>query len=164
MNVECQSQEPVEIFDSLYTNEHIQLMKVIYGMVPVSTQRLLAPMIKYRELCYTIELTRKGFPSMCDDAENKEPDIGDLLLRMRPYMNDSEWSQVSRISEMYHMLKTFDQLKDTLADFEQKTGISLSQLMNSQSSPEDMLKMFTAGSDMMSFQNLFNNEKGDEHE
>ena len=101
---------------------------------------------------------------MCDDAENKEPDIGDLLLRMRPYMNDSEWSQVSRISEMYHMLKTFDQLKDTLADFEQKTGISLSQLMNSQSSPEDMLKMFTAGSDMMSFQNLFNNEKGDEHE
>ena len=53
-----ESQNQIYIFDSLYTNNHIQMLKIIYGVLPVKVQQKLAPFIKYLELQYSLQLVR----------------------------------------------------------------------------------------------------------
>ncbi|MBQ8327449.1 MAG: hypothetical protein IJX86_10280 [Lachnospiraceae bacterium] len=139
-----ESQNQIYIFDSLYTNNHIQMLKIIYGVLPVKVQQKLAPFIKYLELQYSLQLVRSGFPNPPNDTDNPNnimfDTIGPMIKELKPYLGPKESEQFNKLEQFYQMFHQFKHIQETLEQFEAMTGIKLSDLaaMNSNDNSVNM--------------------------
>ena len=139
-----ESQNQIYIFDSLYTNNHIQMLKIIYGVLPAKIQQKLAPFIKYLELQYSLKLVKSGFPNPPNDNENSNnimfDTIGPMIQELKPYLGPKESEQFNKLEQFYQMFHQFKHMQETLEQFEAMTGIKLSDLasMNSNDNSQNM--------------------------
>lgn len=153
MNQDCSSKDPIAIFDSLYTNDSIQILKVMYDLLPSNIRRKLAILIKMRELQYTIDLANNIFPAdepgaINDNSSNDLSHLGDMLNQVQPYFTEENQKLITNLCGMFNMMKTYEKMQESITDFEQKTGISISQLMNAETSPEELLASLMSDSSL----------------
>jgi len=102
-------QDKVIAFDTLYTNNHIQKLKILMPYFDLPTQSKLAVYIKFLELQYTIAFFQNN-PSATLSKLTKEAsfDIPKLCGEIIPFCNPSEKAE---LENMRNMFQTFENLK-----------------------------------------------------
>ena len=125
-------QNKVAAFDTLFSTNHIQMLKVILPYMDNQTQKSMAVYIKFLELNYTIEFYKKNPYPLCGCMEKESsPDIRKMCTELLPYCTDEEKKKIEQIRsllqgmEMYkEMSKTMEMMKDFMPDMTSSTGNS----------------------------------------
>lgn len=103
-------QEPDKIlaFDTLFTNNHIQMMKIIMPFLDASKQRYFAIYIKYMELQYTITCFRQNhfppFPTRTDSST--------LFQELLPYCSPAEKKQMEQVENLFSTMKNYQDMME----------------------------------------------------
>ena len=122
----------VAAFDTLFSTNHIQMLKVILPYMDNQTQKSMAVYIKFLELNYTIEFYKKNpYPlSGCMEKE-ASPDIQKMCTELLPYCTDEERKKIEQIRnilqsmEMYkEMSRTMEMMKEFMPDMTSDAGNS----------------------------------------
>lgn len=113
--METKKNEQIYAFDSLYTTNHIQMLKILLPCLPPPLQKNLALYIKFLELRYTISflnahpyvLSGCGF-----DKKYKEQEIplDDLL----PYLTPGEAENFRQLQKGMDMMKQFSKMQKNM--------------------------------------------------
>ena len=105
-------QDKVIAFDTLFTTNHIQMMKIFMPYLDLSMQKNIAIYVKMMELQYTIQFFQKN-PSVppLPLQNEKSNDTSAILNSMLPYCNPDERAKIENIS---NMLKTYQQYKEMM--------------------------------------------------
>lgn len=122
----------VAAFDTLFSTNHIQMLKVILPYMDNQTQKSMAVYIKFLELNYTIEFYKKNPYPLCGCMEKEtSPDIQKMCTELLPYCTDEERKKIEQIRnllqgmEMYkEMSKTMEMMKDFMPDMTSDAGNS----------------------------------------
>ena len=105
-------QDKVIAFDTLFTTNHIQKMKIFMPYLDLSMQKNIAIHIKIMELQYTIQFFQRN-PSVLPLPLQKEKsnDTSAILSSILPYCNPDEKAKIEGISNMF---KTYQQFKEMM--------------------------------------------------
>lgn len=122
--METNDRSKVAAFDTLFSSNHIQMLKVMLPYMDNQTQKSLAVYIKFLELNYTIEYYKKNPYPLCGCMERESaPDIKKMCAELLPYCTENERKQIEQIRsllqgmEMYkEMSKTMELMKDFMPD------------------------------------------------
>ncbi len=123
-------QNKVAAFDTLFSNNHIQMLIVILPYMDNQTQKSMAVYIKFLELNYTIDFYKKNPYPLCGCMEKETSfDLHKMCSELLPYCTDEERKKVEQIRsmmqsmEMYkEMSKTMEMMKDFMPDMASFTG------------------------------------------
>ena len=109
-------QDKVTTFDTLFTNNQIQKLKILMTYLDRSMQKNMAIYIKYLELQYTMEFFRR-FPSANAAPLSYESnmDMSKLCGEILPYCDHAERTQIER---MQNVLQTFENYKEMMEMFQ----------------------------------------------
>lgn len=106
-------QDKVAAFDTLFTTNHLQMLKVLVTYLEPSIQKSIAVYIKWMELQYTLSFFRL-YPGASLEApphaEAKNPEK--LCEEMLPYCSPSE---KERLLNMKGMLQNFSNMQEMLS-------------------------------------------------
>lgn len=110
--------DKVYAFDTLFTNNRIQMLKVLMAYVPPQIQRSLAVYIKILELKYTLEQTRYQsdlfFLSENDSDESGTCDTAALFSELMPYCPPPEQEKLRSMQETYQNIVNMQETMQTL--------------------------------------------------
>lgn len=113
--MEQTEQDKVMAFDTLFTNNHIKMMKVLMTYFDSGMQKMLAVYIKYLELQYTISYFQKhttAFPASKKD-DGALP-IGPICREILPYCTAEERSRVEQINNMMSAMDTYREVSQMM--------------------------------------------------
>lgn len=82
MNMEETGNDAVLLFDTLYTTNHIQMLKVLLPYIEAEQRNKIALLIKFQELQYTLHYTKNHTISLLASEEKKT--INQTLLKCCP--------------------------------------------------------------------------------
>jgi len=110
---------PVTAFDSLFTTNRIQMLKVLLSLIPPAQQGIFAVYIKFLELQYTFSLLRRHPETRLMNGRQLSPDFfsGDnsdtiaLLDELLPYSTQSDRA---KIENMKNMLQNMGKIKEMM--------------------------------------------------
>ena len=107
----------VMAFDALYTTNQIQKLKVLLPYIEPSMQKHLAVYIKYMELQYTINLTKKRTAALsgCGLSQPEKPDLKKLCKELCLYSTPEEIRQLEQIQNMLQTLETVQEMTQTMS-------------------------------------------------
>lgn len=113
--METTKNEQIYAFDSLYTTNHIQMLKILLPCLPPPLQKNLALYIKFLELRYTISFlnTHPYVLSGCGfDKKYGEQEIplDDLL----PYLTPEEAENFRQLQKGMDMMKQFSKMQKNM--------------------------------------------------
>lgn len=95
------SQEKVIAFDTLFTNNHIRMLKVLLTYVEPPRQSALAVYIKVLELQYTLSFYKKHPTAFCADFPHEDfCNTSRLCDELLPLCSPSEQEKVNRAKNM----------------------------------------------------------------
>lgn len=103
----------IHAFDTLFTNNHIQIYKVLLPYFEPGIQRQLAVYIKYMEFQYTL-FYFKNHPYAYSPKE-QIPDAEALCKEVLPFCSSSEKEQIKKMTELFSTMKNAREMMDTLA-------------------------------------------------
>lgn len=106
-------QDKVLAFDTLFTNNHIKMLKIIMSYFDSKLQKNLAIYIKFLELQYTISFFKES-SSYLPTESPKEIDINGLCKEILPYCSKTERSKIEQISNMMNTLEMYKNLSQTM--------------------------------------------------
>lgn len=104
----------VAVFDTLFTNNQIQIMKVLLPCFDRPMQKYLAIYIKYQELQYTLSYFRNHPYHICSSSEDSNAQFRKLLPALLPYCNDSQKRIVQQIEQVFSSLETYQEMMDMM--------------------------------------------------
>lgn len=113
--MERQEQEKtdrVETFDTLFTNNHIQIYKVLLPYFAPSMQKHLAVYIKYMEFQYTFLYFKQH--SLIFPLKEEQNDTATLFKTLIPYCSGAEKKNLEKMMEMTSNMKNAQEMMDTL--------------------------------------------------
>lgn len=143
-------------FDTLYTNQQIQMLKLAMPLLPSVYGSFLAIYIKFLELQYTVQMAKSirfSVPGK-ENAGTSFPDEKSLdhyFESILPYLSNDEREKVQKIRTMFQTMEQFKQMKPIL-DMMAQTSKDASD----NSSQMDILKGFLNEEQLMLFE-MFNN-------
>lgn len=113
--MESNSNEKVYAFDSLYTTNHIEMLKILLPCLHPPLQRTLALYIKFLELRYTFSFLRAhpyairgcGFDTSPADWQFLQDDL-------RPYLTPEEAGRLEQIRKSAAMMKQFSSIRKNM--------------------------------------------------
>ena len=140
-NKECIT-DAILAFDTLYTTNHMKILKLLFPYLDIEYQKMLAVFIKWQELVYTMNFHKNQpgifYSSGC--SKKKKIDLNVLLPLLTPYCNASEKATLSGFTQMQDMLHRMEEMKQYIP--------MLTQLMSSMSTEEGMFKNMDTSGDM----------------
>ena len=103
-------------FDTLYTTNHIKIMKLLLPYLDAKHQRKLAIYIKWQELIFTLNFFRQYSVSLynSDFTEKKTLDLNTLFPLLSPYCNEHEKNLLSQFSQMQNMMNMMEGIQEYL--------------------------------------------------
>lgn len=104
-------QDKVTAFDTLFTTNYIQKLKILMSYFDRSMQKNIAVYIKYLELQYTLNFFRNHPSANVLLPHESSMNYGKLFGEMIPYCTESERSQMEN---MQNMFRTFEQYKEMM--------------------------------------------------
>ncbi|MEG1848702.1 MAG: hypothetical protein RRX92_05990 [Lachnospiraceae bacterium] len=136
--MEQQDSDYVISFDTLYTNNHIQMLKVLEHYLPSKQRNELPVLIKYMELQYTISHCKqyKRCESLCASSETAL-DIPSLLHDILCYCDESEKKKVQQFLELTQTMQMVEDMQRFSSMMPNGEGNDMA-LLQSMLSPEQM--------------------------
>ena len=126
--------DPVTAFDTLYTSNQLQMLKIVLPYMQKTMQRFIAIYIKLNELMLAFHFSSGSYPV------KKETDMTGMLRYLSPYLSDCEREMMNQFSSMQENMEQFKQMSQ------------LMQMMNEMGgSPEDALQGFLSEEQMAMF-------------
>ena len=133
-NCENQEIDPVTAFDTLYTSNQLQMLKIVLPYMQQNMQRFIAIYIKLNELLLAFHFSSGSYPV------KQENDFTGMLKYLSPYLSDSEKDMMNQFSSMQENVEQFKQIS------------AMMQMMNDMGgSPEDALQGFLSEEQMAMF-------------
>lgn len=108
-------QDKIMAFDTLFTTNHIQMMKIFMSYLDRPMQKTLAIYIKYMELQYTISFFRTH-PGAALNAisTGSEPDISAICEAMLPFCSHREKEQMEHLRNMFQTFRTYKDMMEMM--------------------------------------------------
>ena len=167
MNMEETGNDAVLLFDTLYTTNHIQMLKVLLPYIESEQRNKIALLIKFQELQYTLRYTKSHTISLLasEEEKNDKPDLVKMLSAILPYCTEAEQkmfkqllnlkSNMDRYQEMAQMMKLLEPIlssDDSKKEDSAKDDMNLSSILSAMMSPEQMelFKTFQEGANSTS--------------
>lgn len=100
-------------FDSIYTNNHIQMYKLLLPYFEPETQKKMAIYIKFMEFQYTLSYF-KNHPYACQPRQPM-PDADVLCKELSPYCNREEKQKLDRFSRYSSSVKNAQEMMEMAA-------------------------------------------------
>jgi len=117
---ETKVSEKIYAFDSLFTTNHIQMLKVLLPCLNPSLQRTLTLYIKFLELFYAMHfLSTHPYALKGCVFDNNAFDFNSFFTDMEPYLSSSESEMFKQIRQSMNTVKQFEQMQqkmETLKD------------------------------------------------
>lgn len=143
----------VNAFDTLYSNNQIQMLKIILTYMDKKTQKSMAIYIKLLELFHTIKhFKRHPYPMGGCFENEKKINISNMCSELLPYCTEDQKNHILQMQnifqtmEMYQeMSKTMESMKEFMPDMANMFGQSASDKQSENSSGAT-----TGNPDMMS--------------
>lgn len=110
--------EAIAAFDTLYTQNHIQILKVLLPYFDPASQKSIAVWIKYMELQYTMSCASLTPAMICCEASEK-PDIADIFEKIKNFCTPQERAVFGQICSMKKSLEMYEEMKGMMELFEQ---------------------------------------------
>lgn len=159
---EKETSNKVIAFDTLFTTNRIQILKVLMTYMEPSAQKQIAIYIKLSELQYTMDFFNKHpEASICSCAGESDLDAGKLCDEILPLCNLEERNRILQMKNMYQSMQQMQEMMDMMQ--------MMKDMFPEGSSPfgGDMSNIFSAFSggdnaDAMNLFNLFNNKENGE--
>lgn len=113
-------------FDTLFSTNHIQMLKIMLPYMDNQMQKSMAIYIKFLEFNYTMEFYKKHPYPVCGCMEKEaSPNLYQMCTELLPYCTENEKKQIEQIRnifksmEMYQeMTKTMEMMKDFMPDMD----------------------------------------------
>ena len=105
-------QDGIAVFDTIFTNNHICMLKNVLPFLPTAFQRFIAIYIKYLELQYTMQYFNAHPRGLCtgrNDSEKQPFGIDAMWDSILPYCSPSE---KHKFQQMRDMMQNFQQMKE----------------------------------------------------
>ena len=126
--------DPVTAFDTLYTSNQLQMLKIVLPYMEGQIQRFIAIYIKLNELLLAFHFSSGTYPV------KKETNMTGMLKYLSPYLSDSEREMMNQFSSMQENMEQFKQMS------------AMMQMMNEMGgSPEEALQGFLSEEQMAMF-------------
>lgn len=108
-------QNKVIAFDTLFSTNHIQMLKVILPYMDNQTQKSMAVYIKFLELSYTIEFYKKHPYPVCGCMQKEAaPDMYEMCSELLPYCTESEKQQLEQLRNMFKTMEMYKEMSQTM--------------------------------------------------
>ncbi|HKM05243.1 MAG TPA: hypothetical protein VJZ04_11775 [Lachnospiraceae bacterium] len=152
-------------FDSLFTNNHIQILKILMYYSDSKTNKTLAPFIKYLEFSHTIQHFKKKSYGICScEDQKKDIDISNLCNEIKGYCTNDEKQKLEQIQTMFSSMKMIQEMTQTMDLFKNMSNQnSDSSSESSAFNPMDMLMGILTPEQQSMFE-MFNSMQGDSNE
>lgn len=122
--------DSITTFDTLYTTNQIQMLKVIFPYLQPAMQSRVAIYIKFNELLVSLRYLNENFPHSSIFPSKKDIDISTLTKELSPYLSDDQKDMMQKFSEMRGMMENFQQINQ------------LMQMMEGTDAPDSVLQNF----------------------
>lgn len=107
----------VTAFDSLFTTNHIQMLKLLLSYMEPPVQRQLAIYIKFLELEYTLRFFQNhpaATMPLSPGLNRPENGIGGLLDDILPFCSDAEKEKIMNFKNMYRNMENIQEMMQTI--------------------------------------------------
>ena len=113
-------------FDTLYTTNHMKILKLLLPYLECEHQKKLAVFIKWQELVFTLDFFKQYSASLysSDFKHKKNLDLNALLPLLIPYCNDSEKNLLQQFTQLQNMLHMYEDFQQYLPLLQQFIGTS----------------------------------------
>lgn len=148
--MENKDNELILSFDMLFTNNHIQILKLLLPYFESDAQKRVALLIKYLEFQYTLDYFKKNpnlpgaicIPAISSQANNGGPDIIEIFSRIRSFCTPSERALFDQLSSMKKNMERYEEIMSMMQMFSEFTDNSGNSHSSEQSeaAPMDFLK------------------------
>lgn len=122
-------------FDTLFTTDRLQMLKVLLPCLPPDKQGGLAVYIKMQELFYTMEYIRTNSHRLTEKL-GPAPTGDTLFEQILPYCNASQKSQVRQFQQMSRQMDSLKEMMEMMQMMQEMfpegmnaENMDLSQLM-----------------------------------
>lgn len=120
--MEPKENEAVIAFDTLYTNNHIQILKILLPHFDSKGRKRLAILIKFMELRYTMEYF--GRHTAADDGEEhqetaKQPDIVRIFEQIKNFCTPSERAMFDQLANLKKSMEMYEEMTSMMHLFSQ---------------------------------------------
>lgn len=168
-----QKQDKIVAFDTLFTTNHIQMLKILLAYMDSPMQKKMAVYIKFLELQYTLSFFRSYTASVLPGFEpQKNIHISTLCDELLPLCGHDGQEQLKQMKSMFEnlsgmqeMLQMIQAMKDLFPEGENPFGADTSALFTGLSGMPDV-----SGMDMSQLFEMFqsmqsqHNEEGKQNE
>lgn len=115
--MDTKPEDKIAAFDTLYTNNHIQMLKILIPTVGRDFRHKLAVYIKYMEFQYTLSLANSAPHTfgLSAESERGEFDFTSLCDELFPYCGEKEQNMLKQLKNMQSMLKQYKELEAAMA-------------------------------------------------
>lgn len=105
--------EAILAFDTLYTTNHMKILKLLIPYLETEYQKKLAVFIKLQELMFTLNFFRQYSASLYspDFKQGKKMDLNTLIPLLTPYCNEAEKNIISQFSQIQNMMNMMEQMQ-----------------------------------------------------
>lgn len=143
--------DKVAAFDTLFTTNHIQILKILLTYMDPSRQKTMAVYIKFMELQYTIAFYQRHSSALPHLPREDNMNISKLCDELFPLCDHVEQEKLQQMKSMYQnyenmqeMMQMVQMMKDLFPEGENPLGGDSSALFSglSGSSGMDMSQIF----------------------
>lgn len=128
-------QEKIIAFDTLFTTNQIQMLKILLTYLEPSQQKSIAVYIKFMELQYTISFFNKHPSSSARFPKEESFNAARLCDEVLPFCSPSEQEKLIGMKNMYQnfenmqeMMQMIQMMQDMFPESENPFGGDFSQL------------------------------------
>lgn len=160
-------QDKIIAFDTLFTNNHIQMLKILVSYMDPSTQKSIAVYIKFMELQYTLSFFRMYPNAALTQLPREESfDTTKLFDEILPFCAPEEQARmnnmknmVQNFTNMQEMMQMMQTMKDLFPEGENPFQGNAADIL---SNFPGMDGMNTSGIDFSQIMNFFQNNNSQE--
>lgn len=132
--------DPITAFDTLYTTNGLQVLKILLPHLQKDIQPGIAVYIKLNELLFSLRFSKGLKECSAPLSTGKETDMQELICEISPYLNGNEKEMLQKIAD----------LKDNMERFKQISRM-MQMIEDMGDSPESVLQGFLSEEQMEMF-------------
>ena len=144
--MEQQDGNKVMAFDTLFSTNHIAMLKILLSCLDYQAQKSMAVYIKLLELQYTIRYYKQNPHPLCGcTGTNASRDLPSLCKELLPYCDEGEKKQIEQLCSLFQSMemyrefsKTMETMKDMIPGFADMSDLFSTGDPSSGSSPDIM--------------------------
>lgn len=156
-------QDKIMAFDTLFTTNQIQMLKILVSYMDPSAQKSIAVYIKFMELQYTLSFFHTYPNASLKKLPREESfDASKLCDEILPFCAPSEREQLNNMKNMFHnftnmqeMMQMMQMMKELFPEGESPFGGDPADILSGLSGMEGMN---ASGMDLSQIMNMFQNK------